>query len=46
MDHLANNTNLTPQEKKTHHAIAIMTKTINRHTPALPAPVAVAASTP
>lgn len=44
MDHLANNTNLTPQEKKTRHAIAIMTKTINRHTPALPAPVAVAAA--
>ena len=48
MDHLANNTGLTPQEKKTRHAIAIMTKTINRETPKLPAsvaaPVAVAAT--
>ena len=33
MDRLANAKNLTPQEKKTRHAIAIMTKTINRETP-------------
>jgi hypothetical protein len=44
MDRLANNSNLTPQEKKTRHAIAIMTKTINRHMPALHLPVAVAAT--
>ena len=40
MDRLANATDLTPQEKKTRHAIAIMTKTINRETPHL-APAAV-----
>jgi len=33
MDRLANGKNLTPQEKKTRHAIAIMTKTINREVP-------------
>ncbi len=33
MDRLANAKDLTPQEKKTRHAIAIMTKTINRETP-------------
>lgn len=44
MDRLANARDLTPQEKKTRHAIAIMTKTINRHTPSLPEPVAVAAA--
>ena len=43
MDRLAANKNLTPQEKKTRHAIAIMTRTINRETPHLPAPVSVAA---
>ncbi|MEO7716007.1 MAG: hypothetical protein ABIY70_07385 [Capsulimonas sp.] len=36
MDRLANATDLTPQEKKTRHAIAVMTKTINRHTPQAP----------
>ncbi len=35
MDRLATATDLTPQEKKTRHAIAIMTKTINRETPHL-----------
>ena len=35
MDRLASATDLTPQEKKTRHAIAIMTKTINRETPHL-----------
>jgi len=35
MDRLASGANLTPQEKKTRHAIAIMTKTINRVTPKL-----------
>ena len=44
MDRLANGSNLTPQEKKTRHAIAIMTKTINRQTPKLSVPVAVAAA--
>lgn len=44
MDRLAANKNLTPQEKKTRHAIAIMTKTINRETPKLPIPVTVAAT--
>jgi len=33
---------VTPQEKKLRHANAIMTKTINRQTPTLPALVAVA----
>ena len=42
MDRLANATDLTPQEKKTRRAIAIMTKTINRETPHL----APAAATP
>ncbi len=46
MDRLAANSGLTPEEKKTRHAIAIMTKTIKRETPKLPAaaPVAVAAA--
>ena len=33
MDRLASGKNLTAQEKKTRHAIAIMTKTINREVP-------------
>ena len=46
MDRLANASNLTPQEKKTRRAIAIMTKTINREVPHLnpAAPVATAAN--
>ncbi len=48
MDRLAANSGLTPEEKKTRHAIAIMTRTIKRETPKLPsttaAPVTVAAT--
>lgn len=43
MDRLANAQDLTPQEKKTRHAIAVMTQTINRQTPQAP-PIAVAAA--
>lgn len=46
MDRLAANSNLTPQEKKTRHAIAIMTRTIKRVTPKLPVPVAAPTAAP
>ena len=45
MDRLANAKDLTPQEKKTRHAIAIMTGTINREAPKL-VPVVTASSAP
>lgn len=45
MDRLANAKDLTPQEKKTRHAIAIMAGTINREAPKL-VPVVTASNTP